>query len=74
MSATKRAIPVTWFTVHEAATYARRHYKTVLYALQEGSLKGSQRGARRRWSVHRDDLDRWIRGEAPKRGAIRRVA
>lgn len=58
-----------WFTGHEAATYARRHYKTVLYALEDGALKGYQNGARRRWTVHREDLDRWIRGEAPSRGS-----
>lgn len=65
-----------WMSVRQAATYAGRHYKTVLGALQEyargvrtaEALKGFQRDANCKWRVHRNDVDRWIRAEAPARG------
>jgi hypothetical protein len=64
-----------WMSVHEAATYARRHYKTVLAALQRygrgvrttGALKGHQEGPNCVWSVHRSDLDRWVCCQPPSR-------
>lgn len=69
-----------WMTVREAATYSRRHYKTVLRALQEyargvtnhRALAGFQADANCMWSVHRDDVDRWVRRMPPTRA--RRIA
>lgn len=55
----------TWFTVPEAADYARRNKGTVWRAVQSGELVGYQRDAGGHWTIHRDDLDRWIRGETP---------
>lgn len=71
--ATKPSSP--WMSAHEAATYARRHYKTVLTALQKygrglrtaKALKGHQEGPNCMWSVHRSDLDRWVCHLPPSR-------
>ncbi|MCP2168109.1 helix-turn-helix domain-containing protein [Goodfellowiella coeruleoviolacea] len=59
-----------WFpqpAVKNAAEYAGCHPKTLLAALQSGECKGYQAKARGRWRVHKDDVDRWIRGEKPAR-------
>lgn len=53
-----------WFSTRQAAEYAGKHQDTVRKALESGDLKGHQRGAGARWSIHRDDLDAWIRGES----------
>lgn len=65
-----------WLTVAEAVTYTKRAKTTVHEALRDGSLLGSQpmrNGkplAGGKWLIHRDDLDRWVRGEiAPARPA-----
>lgn len=63
-----------WMNPHEAATYARRHYKTILTALQDCELRGHQSGARCRWSIHCDDVDKWLRGERPSRARKLRAA
>lgn len=52
-----------WHTTAQAAVYAECHPQTILSALQAGELKGSQRKAQGRWRIHRDDLDKWLRGE-----------
>jgi excisionase family DNA binding protein len=54
-------------TVAKAAAFATCHSKTVLRALRRGELLGYQRGANCSWRIYPDDLDRWIRGEQPKR-------
>ncbi|RSM73481.1 DNA-binding protein [Kibdelosporangium aridum] len=65
-----------WFphpAAENGARYAGVHYKTLLGALQRGECRGYQAGPRGRWRVHRDDVDRWLRGERPKR-ALRRTS
>ena len=57
------ALETPWLTVTEAAQYARRHAETVMKALRDGSLRGYQTKRSGIWSIHRDDLDAWIRGE-----------
>jgi excisionase family DNA binding protein len=54
-------------TVAQASTYASCHPKTMLRALRRGDLLGYQRGASCTWRIYREDLDRWIRGEQPKK-------
>lgn len=70
-----------WMTVKEAAVYSRRHYQTVLHALQDEELAGFQdenakTGGRRgcRWKVHRTDVDRWMQGLAPRKATRLRTA
>lgn len=67
-----------WMSAPEAAAYAGRHHGTVRKALLEfvqsngkRGLKGYQRKVHASWRIHRDDLDRWIAGLAPARGARR---
>lgn len=62
-----------WMTTRQVAEYANRHRDTVLLALRLGQLKGYQNNGRAcsTWRVHRDDVDRWMRGEAPARGRLR---
>jgi hypothetical protein len=69
-----------WMTTRQVAEYSGRHRDTVLLKLKEYArtgrtgLKGfQQNGANATWRVHREDVDRWMRGEAPARG-IRRIA
>lgn len=69
-----------WLTVRETAAYSRRHKDTVLRALREcqrnggrSGLKGLQQRANTTYRIHRDDVDRWMRGDAPARG-LRRSA
>jgi hypothetical protein len=64
-----------WMTTQETAGYARVHENTVYRALKAcvssgGSrgLRGYQRGSDSPWRIHRDDADRWLRGESPSRG------
>lgn len=67
-----------WMTPHEAATYSRRHVKTIYAALREyrrtkkTGLRGVQPDVRCSWCIHRDDLEAWMAAEKPKR--LRRVA
>lgn len=59
-------------TVAKAAAFASCHTKTVLRALRRGELLGYQRGANCKWRIYQEDLERWIKGEEPKRA--RRIA
>jgi hypothetical protein len=61
--------------LNEVAAYSRRHYETVRRAAVEyqrtagkRGLKSSQPGTNACHIVHRDDVDRWLRGEVPARG------
>ncbi|NKW17040.1 helix-turn-helix domain-containing protein [Rhodococcus hoagii] len=55
-----------WMTVREVAEYARCCADVVYAALQREELRGTQRVVPRgRWTVHREDVDRWLAGEAP---------
>ena len=55
---------VEWFTIKEAARYARLAYRSIWDAVKDGELRASQRnGPGTPWKVHKDDLDAWIRGE-----------
>lgn len=69
------AVESPWMSVAEAAQYARRHHMTVQKALwryvrtngREGLKGGQSNGANSVWSVHRDDVDTWLRGNRPCR-------
>ncbi len=52
-----------WFTTRQAAAFTGYHQDTVRKALEAGEIAGSQRRAGGHWRIHRDDLDRWLRGE-----------
>ena len=58
-----------WMTVPQVQTYSATGKADVLAALADGSLRGYQRRAGGRWRIHRDDVDSWLRGEAPARRA-----
>lgn len=62
---TARAIDTPWLTVAEACQYSRVGRTDLLAALNSEELRGSQIKRNGRWRVHRDDLDAWLRGEAP---------
>lgn len=52
-----------WLTPAQAAPYSRRSRTQVLTALRSGELVGYQTKPNGKWTIHRDDLDSWIRGE-----------
>ncbi|OQM82079.1 MULTISPECIES: helix-turn-helix domain-containing protein [unclassified Rhodococcus (in: high G+C Gram-positive bacteria)] len=55
-----------WMDVNEAAAYMRRHPVTVRKDLESERLLGYQRKAPNgHWRIHRDDCDRFLRGERP---------
>ncbi|MBM4726050.1 helix-turn-helix domain-containing protein [Rhodococcus hoagii] len=59
--------PSPWLTLKEAAAYMRRHPQTVLHLLHTEQLRGAQPSGRNgSWSIHRDDIDKYMRGEGPK--------
>lgn len=68
---TRHVVAQVWFTTKEATVYARCSYSHVIKSLEAGTLKGSQRGAKKRWLIHVDDLDRWLNGYAPSTGTRR---
>lgn len=53
-----------WFTTRQAGAYATYSPTTILRACESGELKGHQRRPGARWRIHREELDRWLRGEA----------
>ncbi|MBM4640477.1 helix-turn-helix domain-containing protein [Rhodococcus hoagii] len=56
-----------WMTVKETADYMRRHPQTVLHLLHTEQLEGFQPAGRNgSWRIHRDDIDKYMRGEGPK--------
>lgn len=63
-----------WFTVEQAAEYARysyEHMRRLCVAYQRNDTHGlrcTQRGAGGHYRIHRDDLDRWLAGQPPARG------
>lgn len=52
-----------WLTAQEAADYARRHLNTINTALRTGKLAGERPHERARWLIHKDALERYIKGE-----------
>lgn len=52
-----------WLDVRAAAVYSRKSRNTILSALQAGELRGSQTKTGGKWSIHRDAVDAWLRGE-----------
>lgn len=50
-----------WLTVDEAKQRTGVAKTEIYLALRAGELVGSQRGSRKRWRIHIDDLDRWMR-------------
>lgn len=58
----------TWFGTAAAARYTGRPARKVAGAARSGELVGYQQaGAGGNWHFRRDDLDRWMRGEKPRR-------
>ncbi|MCC6150960.1 MAG: helix-turn-helix domain-containing protein [Planctomycetes bacterium] len=47
-----------YLTLHEAASFARRHYQTAWADAQSGRLKAHKN--RGRWRVHRRDVAVWM--------------
>lgn len=52
-----------WMTPAEVAVYARRAVSEVKEALRTGALVGHQRVKGGRWTVHRDAVDAYVRGD-----------
>jgi hypothetical protein len=46
----------------EAAVIARKHRQTIYYALEDGTLHGTQRVKRGRWLIKESCLGAWIDG------------
>ncbi|MCW2902256.1 MAG: Helix-turn-helix domain [Streptosporangiaceae bacterium] len=53
-----------WFTPAEVMTITGVSRTEVYEALQTGELEGHQRGKARRWRVHRNAVEAWMRGAA----------
>lgn len=66
-----------WMTLADACQYTRRSYETVrraAVAFQRDPRKGLRAFQERPhacYRFHRDDLDRWVMGQPPARGAVR---
>jgi hypothetical protein len=67
-----------WLTLAEAVTYSRSGERTLRAAATEYRRSGGKRGLRHaqrdvncKLLFHRDDLDSWLCGSAPARGARR---
>lgn len=62
-----------WMTLEETCAYAKRSRETVRRAAvlwsrkKTEGLRAHQRKAHARWRFHVEDVDRWIRGEPPRR-------
>lgn len=54
-----------WFDTDAAATYTSSRRNEIREAAESGELRGYQRVRRGKWRFHREDLDAWVRGEAP---------
>lgn len=50
-------------TPNEAATRTRRHRVTVYRALEDGTLHGTQRVKKGRWTVRAECADAWADGQ-----------
>lgn len=78
MPATNPTIDTPWLTVPEAAAYTRKSNTKISEVLRSGELRGSQTCRGGTWTIHRDDLDAWLRGERadaePARVTRRRTA
>lgn len=65
MTAAPTPPPGPWLLAGDAATRARCGRREIIAALNDGSLRGYQRRAGGTWRIHVDDLDAWLRGQAP---------
>lgn len=63
MTPQKVEIDTPWHTLAEAVAYSRRSRNAVLEALKTGELRGHQAKPGGSWTIHRDALDAWNRGE-----------
>ena len=61
-----KVIESPWMTLAEVCSYGRIGRKEVLAALNSDELVGHQTKAGGRWRVHREDVDSWLRGTAPR--------
>ncbi|KTR11059.1 helix-turn-helix domain-containing protein [Curtobacterium citreum] len=53
-------------TLHEAAEYTRKHWRTIADACRSSELRGIQRTRNATWRVRREDLDTWLGIEPPQ--------
>jgi excisionase family DNA binding protein len=53
-----------WLNTREAADYCGMHVTTLWRAVKRGELKAG--GVGRAVRFHRDELDRWLRGDEQK--------
>jgi excisionase family DNA binding protein len=49
------------FTVEEAAKYAKVHWQTIYRMVRSGQLPAAKLG--REWRIHKEILDKYIKGE-----------
>jgi hypothetical protein len=63
-----------WLTTREAAAYARRGRRQILYAIKVGRLRAAIVGGRRQAVTRREWLDAMIEDEAPLALSTRRRA
>lgn len=52
-----------WLTPKQVAAYSRRSRTQVHTALRARELVGYQSKPNGSWTIHRDDVDAWIKGE-----------
>jgi hypothetical protein len=57
-----------WLTLDQVAEYCQRHPVTVGRAMRKGLMRATQYEKNGSWRAHIDDVDTWMRGEAPVRG------
>lgn len=74
MTTTEKPPVSPYLTVAEIAAYSRRHADTVRLALRKKLLPGHQAGASCCWTVHRDDVDAWVRAGCPTKARKVRAA
>lgn len=53
-----------WLSVEEARQYTGVSARELYAALQVGELVGTQRARRKKWRIHVDNLDAWMRGDS----------
>jgi excisionase family DNA binding protein len=64
---TRLTLPSDWLTTEQIARLSQRHQQTVLRAMRSGQLRATQYGKNCSWRAHIDDVEAWMRGEAPQR-------
>ena len=63
-----QTIARVWLTAEEVQRRTGISRTEIYAALQSGELVGHQRVKHRKWRVHIDDVDAWVRGEVAAAG------